>query len=466
MKQKRIRYEGILLFALFNLVLAGHVIRPSPAWCAYPLLKQIIIEHNLEALKQSRADDSFRGEGGLLRIRPDIGRSLGMKVFIDQDYWDSKALFEKGEVFLEKAKTAMSSQEEEIFKGEHIRNIAEHYLVSKESTESARKKLGAYCTRLRSSHDERFDKAACHKVMDRLLEESLKKTDYRLRDALGLFYNICQGMKDISSLLTPENVTFVNDVFYRYVSQSSEKRLSRFNLDRDGGSMERKNPYNWKDAVEKEAAAYIQLLEAALEKLGSRTYQIDPLLFFALMKRESSFDPLAVSPVGAAGLTQIMPKTGKGLGMKNIFESPSFRNAESLMGREKDAKDAAMAALHQITEENKLSQAERARTLMQDALALGKKRERLFAEYKRELLEDGTDDRLNASLAIECGLKYFAGLMEAQKGDMSLALASYNAGPHRVKQYKGIPPYEETVLFRNRVLEYYRDYVSRLEGIP
>jgi soluble lytic murein transglycosylase-like protein len=466
MKQKRIRYEGILLFALFNLVLAGHVIRPSPAWCAYPLLKQIIIEHNLEALKQSRADDSFRGEGGLLRIRPDIGRSLGMKVFIDQDYWDSKALFEKGEVFLEKAKTAMSSQEEEIFKGEHIRNIAEHYLVSKESTESARKKLGAYCTRLRSSHDERFDKAACHKVMDRLLEESLKKTDYRLRDALGLFYNICQGMEEISSLLTPENVTFVNDVFYRYVSQSSEKRLSRFNLDRDGGSMERKNPYNWKDAVEKEAAAYIQLLEAALEKLGSRTYQIDPLLFFALMKRESSFDPLAVSPVGAAGLTQIMPKTGKGLGMKNIFESPSFRNAESLMGREKDAKDAAMAALHQITEENKLSQAERARTLMQDALALGKKRERLFAEYKRELLEDGTDDRLNASLAIECGLKYFAGLMEAQKGDMSLALASYNAGPHRVKQYKGIPPYEETVLFRNRVLEYYRDYVSRLEGIP
>ena len=466
MKQKGLRFECILLFVLFNLILAGHLIRPSRAWCAYPLLKEIIIEHNLEALEQSHTDDSFRGEGGILRIRPDIGRSFGMDVFIDQDYRDSKALFEKGEIFLEKAETAMSSQEEETFKGEHMRNIAEHYLVSKESTESARKKLAAYCARLSSSHDERFDKAACHKVMDRLLEESLKKTYYRLRDALGLFYNICQGKENISPLLTPENVTFVNDVFYRYMSQGSEKRLSRFDLDRDGEFKERKNPYNWKDAVEKEAAPYIKLLEAAFEKLGSQTYKIDPLLFFALMKRESSFDSLAVSPVGAAGLTQIMPKTGRGLGMKNIFESPSFHHAESLMRREKDAKDTAMAALHQITEENRLSQAERARTLMQDALALGKKRERLFAEYKTELLEDGTDDRLNASLAIECGLKYFARLMEAHKGDMSLALASYNAGPHRVRQYRGIPPYEETVLFRNRVLEYYRDYVSRLEGIP
>jgi len=55
--------------------------------------------------------------------------------------------------------------------------------------------------------------------------------------------------------------------------------------------------------------------------------------------------------------------------------------------------------------------------------------QRLFSEYKRDLLDEGSDDRLQASLAIEHGLKYFAGLMKAQKGDMSLALASYNAGP-------------------------------------
>ena len=53
--------------------------------------------------------------------------------------------------------------------------------------------------------------------------------------------------------------------------------------------------------------------------------------------------------------------------------------------------------------------------------------------------------------------------MKAQNGDISLALASYNAGPHRVKQYNGIPPYKETVSFRNMVLKYYREYLNKTE---
>jgi soluble lytic murein transglycosylase-like protein len=302
--------------------------------------------------------------------------------------------------------------------------------------------------------------------MDRLLEESLIQTQYRLRDALGLFYNVCQGKGKSAPLLTPENVEWVNEVFYRYMDQGSEKVLRKFDLDRDDGFKSRKNPYNWKDAVEEKAGEYIPLLETALEKLGSKTYKIDPLLFLALMKRESSFDALAVSPVGAVGLTQIMPKTGKDLGMKNIFESPSFDDAVSLLKKERDFKEMAMLALQQITEENKLFQANRARDMMQNSLALGEKRKRLFAEYKRDLLDEGSDDRLQASLAIEHGLKYLAELMKAQKGDMSLALASYNAGPNRVKQYKGIPPYAETVFFRNHVLKYYREYVSKVEDAP
>jgi soluble lytic murein transglycosylase-like protein len=184
-------------------------------------------------------------------------------------------------------------------------------------------------------------------------------------------------------------------------------------------------------------------------------------LFFALMRRESNFDPLAISSVGAAGLTQIMPRTAIDLGMKNILMPEYLREAADLLDRERKTKASALAALHQIDPRDAISYAKRARELMQESMAYGQKKERLYAQYKRELLKSRTDDRLNPSFAIECGFIYFAALMKEQKGDISLALASYNAGSHRVRQFKGIPPYEETVRFRNRVLEFYRDYLKR-----
>lgn len=47
---------------------------------------------------------------------------------------------------------------------------------------------------------------------------------------------------------------------------------------------------------------------------------IDPALFEALVGRESSFRPDAVSPAGARGLAQLMPKTAAGLGVTDIFD--------------------------------------------------------------------------------------------------------------------------------------------------
>lgn len=40
---------------------------------------------------------------------------------------------------------------------------------------------------------------------------------------------------------------------------------------------------------------------------------IDPALLFALVRQESTFNPLSVSRVGAYGLTQVMPQTGSGI---------------------------------------------------------------------------------------------------------------------------------------------------------
>ena len=181
----------------------------------------------------------------------------------------------------------------------------------------------------------------------------------------------------------------------------------------------------------------------------------------ALMRRESLFDPRAVSYVGAAGLTQIMPRTGKDLGMEHIFMPAYFDDAVTLFKEERRLKRQAVRVLLRITNENGLVQAKRARGLKQKGMGLERKRKRLFARYRKELLGQKRDERLQAEKAITFGYKYFGALMRQQKGDISLALASYNAGPHRVKEYRGIPPYEETVLFRNKVLEFYREYLKK-----
>ncbi|MGB8645303.1 MAG: transglycosylase SLT domain-containing protein [Anaerolineae bacterium] len=45
----------------------------------------------------------------------------------------------------------------------------------------------------------------------------------------------------------------------------------------------------------------------------AQQYGFDPALFFALMRQESTFNPRAISWVGATGLTQVMPATGAGI---------------------------------------------------------------------------------------------------------------------------------------------------------
>jgi soluble lytic murein transglycosylase-like protein len=129
-------------------------------------------------------------------------------------------------------------------------------------------------------------------------------------------------------------------------------------------------------------------LKAAVAKAADR-HQVDRHLLMALVKVESGFDPQAVSPVGAKGLCQLMPRTARYLDVSDPFDP--YQN-------------------------------------------------------------------LNA------GARYLAQLIN-QFGDLRLALAGYNAGPVKVRQYGGVPPYGETRRFVREVLREYKEYQANGMGV-
>lgn len=72
----------------------------------------------------------------------------------------------------------------------------------------------------------------------------------------------------------------------------------------------------------------------------------------------------------------------------------------------------------------------------------------------------GVDPR-NPSQNLDGAARYLLAQLATFK-DIDLALAAYNAGPHRVIEYSGIPPFTET---RNYIARIHR-IRSRLSGTP
>ena len=113
---------------------------------------------------------------------------------------------------------------------------------------------------------------------------------------------------------------------------------------------------------------------------AARRHLIDPDFVTSVVKAESGFNPAAVSPKGAIGLMQLMPKTAATLGVEDV---------------------------------------------------------------------------LDPAANLEGGTKYLRQLLDQYDGDVVKALAAYNAGPLRVEQYGGLPPYIETRAYVARIVNEY-----------
>ena len=112
----------------------------------------------------------------------------------------------------------------------------------------------------------------------------------------------------------------------------------------------------------------------------------------ALIWQESRFTIGARSPVGAFGLTQIMPGTASDLGINpEYYDSPY--------------------------------------------------------------------------LQVHGGARYLATQLNTFDGNIINALAAYNAGPGRVFEYSGVPPFRETQHYVTVIPERYNLYLSRIGGI-
>lgn len=131
----------------------------------------------------------------------------------------------------------------------------------------------------------------------------------------------------------------------------------------------------------------------------------DPLLVLAVVKQESHFDPRARSRVGARGLMQIMPDTGRGLGVRDS-------------GRLYDVRTNLRAGIR----------------------------------YLKYLWSRFTD----------IDMSKLASMNPFASRDVKSAVAAYNAGPGAVAKYGGTPPYRETQGYVQKVLGYYRQFQQYL----
>ena len=129
------------------------------------LLKNSIIAYNLDLVQKSLDDESYNGEEGILKIRPEIGRSFGLKVLMDKEYLEARELLKKAGELIERVDDALITQEKEKFPGEHVNKLSELGLEYNTALDSARERMMAYRSKLTSKIDDRLNQNICSNLL-------------------------------------------------------------------------------------------------------------------------------------------------------------------------------------------------------------------------------------------------------------------------------------------------------------
>jgi soluble lytic murein transglycosylase-like protein len=64
----------------------------------------------------------------------------------------------------------------------------------------------------------------------------------------------------------------------------------------------------------------------------------------------------------------------------------------------------------------------------------------------------GVKNSFDPEANVEAGTRYLLDLLALYHNDVAKALAAYNAGPLRIQQYHGVPPYRETRAYVRRII--------------
>ena len=201
---------------------------------------------------------------------------------------------------------------------------------------------------------------------------------------------VYQG-KDLDITIASMKLTFENKKdFYEIISE-----------------IKMPEPAKLSDSTKQSLSDFDKTLEAKgydiiIENAATQN-NIDANLVKAIMKLESSADPLTVGPCGEAGLMQFMPGTAKAVGISPIFENADFTSCKDSQGNIKPEVSAY-------------------RQKLQNAI-VG------MNEAEASII----DGRFDSRKSIEGGVKHIAGLYAEYDQNIQATIAAYNRGG-RIKE--------------------------------